>query len=288
MAEAVTKKKLKAPKAGKDLPQGQSDMEIYRKVNKTAQEGAGIGRPAGPSGSAADSTGAPLNADSGQTFPAHLLHSDPYDETFKMKQALLQAGRSQGPNSTPFGQAVLTADDMKAIERKAAMLQASHRLQWVMRNYNMNDPEQRRKLYKMLPQLKQDQLNIINYRAELQKKLAHLRLNGEPQSEEDLDLLYQLSIGVQKLPSGNLWDPFTWSDLFGESGTDDKNNIKRGLFSFNNVFYGGKPDAEFNPVDSMLAALGGQLTTERAQTDIPVAGDFSSRYLSGSGLRPTF
>jgi hypothetical protein len=82
----------------------------------------------------------------------------------------------------------------------------------------------------------EEQKQVIEQRAELEKRLAMIALTGEPESKADLELLFALGTGAIQPPKGVLYDPSTWSDIPGmmeRTGEGRQNALARGLFNRN-------------------------------------------------------
>lgn len=187
--------------------------------------------------------------------PVRMFHRDPYDDVFALKRDLIRKGQGIEP-ATPFGSAQMTADDMEYLTRKKDQLQAAKFEQFVASMYNKNDPAQRELLRKVYPELQAKQEDTIRMRAELEMRLAMIKLNGGPRDRGDLMLLWALASGAITPPKGALWDPSTWKDYQDRRNpTNVVNPIARGLFSPTKLRTAGALDAGKIPYDELMAAL---------------------------------
>lgn len=150
-------------------------------------------------------------------FPVRLFAPDEYDQVAQLKT---QA------DEKVWGQKTLTTDDLEYMKRKAQMQTAANFKQFVGRLYDAKDPAQAAILERLYPALNAERESIIDDRAELEKRLAKLRLRG-PRNEDDLRLLYALAAGEVTAPAGALWDPKTW---YSAADTPEK-RMARGWFS---------------------------------------------------------
>lgn len=206
---------------------------LYQFVGRDAQ-----GNVAGPA--AQDGLGQPL-PDPSMKYPSRAYAPDPYDTTEALKLAAPPA----------MGTKMLTADDLNWMRRKQDQMTAMQFKQFVASMYNENDPAQKALLYKVFPELLSERLSIVNQRFELIKQLTKIRIMGGPQSSDDLKLLFALSSGAVSLPSGNMWDPSSWSGM----ASSPQDALNRGLFSVVKVRQAGQTDATKIPFDQLGSVM---------------------------------
>ncbi len=92
----------------------------------------------------------------------------------------------------------------------------------------------------MLPDLYKDREAMLEEVAELQKRVAMLRMYG-PRSREDLELFWFIITGQVRVPHGPIWK---WEQWF--EGQKDQNAFTAGLFSLRRLIPAYAPS-----VDSM-------------------------------------
>lgn len=198
--------------------------------------------------SAQDMTGASYQrADS--VYPVKLYSPDSYDDIAKMK-----AEYANLKDNAPFGATFATAEDFEWMKAKKDAKTAAAYKQWVLSQYNLADPAQRPLMEKMYPGLFAEMEQEIDSRAEMEKKLAKIRLRGAPSGADEAQLLFALASGAIQPPQGELWNPSTWSDRL----VTDYNSLDsaRGLFSFTKMWRAGKRN-EDNPTDFLAGVLPG-------------------------------
>ena len=162
-------------------------------------------------------------------FPVKASAVDQDDTIEEMKQDLIKLGpKGDGANVngyTPYGQAVLENRDIAWLDRKRQQAQYLDYEKYLANRFNLKDPPTAMFFESIMPRYFQERLAQIHEVAELQKKIAELRLLG-PQSEDDLYMEYAILNGLVQLPKGAVWDPDSWYD------TKDQHELYvRGLFN---------------------------------------------------------
>ena len=259
MADASSKDSVRTPKSSRakvTYPGGQSPKELVDKLTELEQQyGVELVNLIGQHSGQQDGLGQNM-PDQRADYPVRLYAPDKYDSAVQMKRQLIQAA---GPNNnaTPFGQAVMTAEDMNWLAKKRDQMTAAQFKQFVSGMYNKNDPAQAALLHKVYPELLEEQKQILEDRIDLVKRLAMMKLYGQPRDKEDLRLLFALSSGAVQPPTGNLWDPSSWSaDGFGfGTSASDGSAIRRGLFSAVKQYKAGTSDMTKVPFDQLLAVM---------------------------------
>ena len=178
--------------------------------------------------------------DRGTSYPVRLYAPDPYDSTLEIKKAA---------DERVFGQKMMTDRDVEWMARKRDQMTAAEFKQFVASMYNQNDPAQLALLHEVYPQLLEEQKAIVNERFDLLKRLTMMAITRKPESQEDLQLLFALNTGAIKLPTGNMWDPSSWSD--GSIAQTKANAMKRGLFSPVRLSKAGAGDSSKMPFDAL-------------------------------------
>jgi hypothetical protein len=254
MADASDKSSVRTPKsksAKVTYPGGERPKELVTALTELEQKyGIELVNLIGQHGGADDGLGQPMSGKA-DDYPVRLYAPDKYDDAVAIKRSLMGA-RTDG--QTPFGMATLQAEDMNYIARKRDQMTAAQFKQFVSGMYNKNDPAQAALLHKVYPELIEEQKQIIEDRIDLVKRLAMIKLYGQPRDKEDLRLLFALSSGAIKPPSGNLWEPSSFTASLDNSAEP---SIKRGFFSPVKVYVSGISDRKKLPFDQLNAVLGG-------------------------------
>lgn len=205
-------------------------------------------------------------------FPVKLTQRDPYDSLASIKKKLVNdKGAVPG-----MGQAVLTTEDLEHLERKRQALQYEDMYRFLDNYFDTKDPAIANWVAGMMPEYFDRREAVIDQQAELQKRVAKLRLRG-PQDRQDLITIYLMNSGALKLPKGPLHMPDQWHDG-GENAFKD--GFKQGLFNPKRLFAGRlalqsqrhdaiSPGTE--SLDSLLRSSYGPLTAGGGQRSGRVA-----------------
>lgn len=186
-----------------------------------------------------DGLGQPVPKTAG-SYPVRLYAPDPYDTEVALKA---QVGDQ-------MGQRTLMQSDLDWLKRKQDQMTAAEFKQFVASMYNINDPAQLARMNKVYPELFDEQMQIINERFDLAKRLAVMAATGEPQSREDLQLLFALNTGAIKLPTGDPWDPKTWTSS-GVIADTKQQAMARGLFSPITGSVAGTGNSAYTPFSAL-------------------------------------
>lgn len=190
------------------------------------------------------------NVDNKSSYPVRLYAPDPYDTEVKLKMEADEA---------IYGKKTLMQSDLDYLRRKQDQMTAAEFKQFVASMYNKNDPAQLARLNKVYPELLDEQKQIVDERFDLMKRLTMMSLTGEPQSREDLQLLFALNTGAIELPLGSPWDPASWNTAGASkpiAGTKDAAYV-RGIFSPVQGQKAGTGDSTKMPFDALRWATGG-------------------------------
>lgn len=190
--------------------------------------------------------------DTKSSYPVRLYAPDPYDTEVALKM---------GADEATFGKKTLMQSDLDYLRRKQDQLTAAQFKQFIASMYNKNDPAQLARLNKVYPELLDEQKQIVDERFDLMKRLTMMSLTGEPQSREDLQLLFALNTGAVQLPMGSPWDPNTWnSGGSNPIAADDGVAFQRGIFSPVKARMAGTGDQAKMPFDALRWATGANPT----------------------------
>lgn len=106
---------------------------------------------------------------------------------------------------------------------------------WLINSINVDDPNQRKWLQEIVPEVMQKRIDFIDDIADIQKRLARIQNLG-PQSKEDLEFLYQLrSMDEQtrKIMDAYIGKPV---HLLHKTDQTQAGGITRGFMNPNNIF----------------------------------------------------
>lgn len=154
-------------------------------------------------------------------FPTRLYKRDKSDDIKDLKSQLVQA--SGGNGNGPFGQIMMTDDDVKWIQRKRDMQQRAHFELWLSKTFDLSNPVHVQMLERVYPEYFSRRLAKLEEDAELQKRLAKMRIHNGAVDKEDMMLLYAIQSGQVKVPNAPLWRP--------EASYPVSDELQRGLFS---------------------------------------------------------
>lgn len=256
MADATSKDSVRTPKSSRakvTYPGGQSPKELVDKLTELEQQyGVELVNLVGQRSGQEDGLGQNMPG-ARDDYPVRLYAPDKYDSAVQMKRQLI--GQSKG-TETPFGQAVMTAEDMNWLAKKRDQMTAAQFKQFVSGMYNKNDPAQAALLHKVYPELLEEQKQILEDRIDLVKRLAMMKLYGQPRDKEDLRLLFALSSGAVEPPKGDLWDPSSWTQ-YSNSNVADGNEIQRGFFSAVKQYKAGYQSMSKMPFDQLSSVMNG-------------------------------
>lgn len=260
MSNVKDTSRVRGPKEGKvKYPGGtraaQLEKELQRLRDEFGQElvqiTAAANAPGAPT-SGQDGLNQPLQTSADDPYPVKLYEPDPYDTMVQMKTKLL--GGQPGV-ATPFGQAMLTTDDLRWMRDKQAQATAAEFKQFVGGQlFNVNDPRQRDELNKVYPELLQEQEKIISDRADFIKRLALMRLHGGPQDKDDVRLLFALNSGAVRLPQGDLWRPSSWENVSADL-SEAANAVQRGFFSPQRYYARNSSNMGKMPFDALTSVM---------------------------------
>lgn len=172
----------------------------------------------------------PDGADRGDTtaidFPVKISAPDDRDTAKELKADM--AATNNGVS--PFGQVHATDEDFEYLAQKRDQIERFGYQKFLAKSFDLTNPAERELLEKVAPDYYKSREEEINQQAELQKRLAHIRLRG-PRSEEDMMTLWAIHTKRIPMPEGPLWDPASWTTTSSEQGS-----FNRGLFNPRRLF----------------------------------------------------
>lgn len=210
----------------------------------------------------------------GREFPAHLSTVSSYDDYVERKVNAPEA----------LGYKMLSDKDLEWMKEKEENIQFAEFENWCATYFDMKDPAIARLVEEMLPEFFKRREAVIEEVAELQKRIAYLRLHG-PKSKDDLFLVYMLNNGKLKVPQGAVWDPENWYP-----GQKDDKNFARGLFNPHRLMGAPKVGdfAEHWAYNKPSAAPNGQglLTSGINPQGMPPFTAFDAAFTNAAGANP--
>ncbi len=168
-------------------------------------------------------------------FPVPLGSAQPDDLQMNVRQQVVNQQTGVVPG---YGVAVADSQVFDYIERKKeAEIEADFRA-WVMSQSDFSDPARAEFWNRVAPWITDLKIQEIEKNAELQKRLATVKVRG-PTSEEDFKLLYFIKNGIIRMPSQPLHMMDADTTLYPNKDFTD-GGFKRGLF--NPLAYVPKPN----------------------------------------------
>lgn len=155
-------------------------------------------------------------------FPTRLFRNDPNDDYEAIKTNLVQTAASQN-GSTPFGMATLTDRDVAWLKGKRDAMQRADFEVWLTKMFDLRDPSHVQILERVYPEYFSRRLQKLEDDANLQLRLAKIRLHGgQAMDKDDLLLIYGIQSGQVRVPTQALWRPETAYPI---------DSVNRGLFN---------------------------------------------------------
>ncbi len=165
-----------------------------------------------PAQRAFDQNGVPVKGP-GAMFPVKQTAFDPDDDRFEMKMKAPAA----------LGFKMLEEKDLQNLQRKADQQQYAQVEQFAEQYFDMTNPAICRMVEQIMPNFFSRRLAELEQTADLQMRIAKLRLYGV-KDEEDIFLEFALRSGKIPIPTGPLWDPAQPANA-----AENENNYYRGL-----------------------------------------------------------
>ncbi len=164
-----------------------------------------------PAQRAFDQNGVPVKGP-GAMFPVKQTAFDPDDDRFEMKM--------KAPPQLGFK--MLEEKDLQNLQRKADQQQYAQVERFAEQYFDMTNPAICRMVEQIMPNFFSRRLAELEQTADLQMRIAKLRLYGV-KDEEDIFLEFALRSGKIPIPTGPLWDPAQ------PSAAQNEANYYRGL-----------------------------------------------------------
>jgi len=150
-------------------------------------------------------------------FPVRLFPHDKDDNLIDLKMKA---------DPAVLGAKTLTTKDLEWLQRKQEAQNAAQFKLYAAQLFDSKNPAELQILNQIMPDLLQEKYEIVDRRAELDARLAKMRLRGFPRDQEDLQLAFAIKSGQVELPEGTLWKPDEW-----KSKNDVSQKLSRGIFS---------------------------------------------------------
>lgn len=200
------------------------------------------------------------NTSASSGFPVQLGTADPEDLKMNLRQQVV----NKDGNVPNYGMAVADDTVMSYIERKKeAEIEADYR-SWIMAQSDFSDPARAEFWNKVAPWITDLKMQEIEENANLQKRLATIKVKG-PTSEEDFKTLYFIQNGVIRMPT----KPLHLMDQDDQRyAGKDKLDFRRGLF---NPLATRPPPKGMAPKDSFIPQKWGNSLPKEMGADPNVA-----------------
>lgn len=223
-SSGVAKKIFKGHKTPGMNSQGPADRlehirEKYRPPGRIEDGSWGGGQTLG-------GNNAPINMD--RRFPVEVGRADPHDKLFDIKRQYVQGslldpeGKQIKPND--LGQAIFDESDKNYLADKEKQRIEAEYESFASSVFNLDDPATAALVgEKILPDFYKKREAEIEKQAELQTRLAMIRLRGYPKDAKELSLAFAIQKGLIQLPEGSIWDPSSWAAK--------KADLARGFFN---------------------------------------------------------
>lgn len=139
-----------------------------------------------------------------RNFPLKLMKPDYNDDMMELKKDLV-GGRATG--ATPLGVATLGQEEMRYLMDKQKRKQYVDEMRFFDMMFADANPAEAERLRRINPVLHNARLQDLEDRADLQKRLAKIRIEGSISDMDDFRLLYNIYVGRVDLPAGPLYAP---------------------------------------------------------------------------------
>jgi hypothetical protein len=160
--------------------------------------------------------------------------------------------RSQLSKQAPGLQQFATDGDLAAIDHARKNKNYANYLQFAETFFDMRNPAIAAFAEKVVPDYFERRKQQIDEVADLQKRVANLRLLGV-RTPEDMKLYYMVTSGQVKLPKGPIYD---WKQWYSDS--DKSDSFNRGMFNYKRVLSKGnrakEADDRYDWANGMLGA----------------------------------
>lgn len=169
-----------------------------------------------------DASSNPASVTGASAFPTRLYNHDNRDDYEEIKTGLVKTNGL----GTPFGQAVLQDSDIAWLKSKRDAMQRADFEVWLTKMFDLTNPSHVQILERVYPEYFSRRLAKLEEDAELQLRLAKIRLHGgSAVDKEDLMLIYGIQSGHVQVPTQALWKPEAAGSPYANA------DYKRGIFS---------------------------------------------------------
>jgi len=188
-------------------------------------------------------------------FPAQFSQPDRAGVgRLQIKEGLVSRGGMTGTVS--FGE-----KDAKVLQDRQKLGEALAFDQWLSTKFDPDDINGQMMLSKVAPEWYSRREQQIDLDAELQKRLAKIRLRGI-QSQGDVKLVYAIETGKVKLPSHALWDPRPRANADYVPGLLSVRrwapNIATGPYTGPGSMFNGTPNTATVNAPGLMSTMGNQ------------------------------
>lgn len=168
----------------------------------------------------------------GKQFSVKLGKPDPQDRKYDLLKNIITPGTKDIPVPQTKDGLVPVADDeyYQYISRKVdAELEANFE-GWVMNQVDFSSPEKYQHWTRIAPFVQAKREAVLNEQAELQKRLALIKMRG-PESEDDLKLLFAFHTGLVNVANAPLYKLEDDKITFEGKKTGPSSSFTAGLLS---------------------------------------------------------
>lgn len=177
----------------------------------------------------------------GLPYPVRITPRDPRDEGMAFRAAV--ASQTPGAGLTYDSKIPLTKDELKYWADRRDRERVVAKAEFMLSLCDLRTEEGRSRAQKIIPEIIEQQEQAIQTKAELQKRIAMIRLRGV-QDKEDAELLYMLHSGQIAQDTSPLFDPSGWA---GKAQSADA-ELTRGMFNpTNRSITGRRATAQYGP-----------------------------------------
>lgn len=210
-----------------------------------------------------------------QKFAARLAQPDPEDRKWFLRSQAIQKEDGASTGKTAAGMAVAPEEFYAYLERKKdAQLYADYQA-WAIKQMNTQTPEAQAYWKNILSWVSKRREEILDEQADVQKKLARIRIHGI-QNEEDLQFLFALRQGLITLSNSPLYALDEATTV--EKGQAPQNEYTTGMFSpYRKYFISDefvKKEQIMNPADPYKNADSPDLTSTGFKAKFGIDGLF--------------
>jgi hypothetical protein len=169
------------------------------------------------------------NADANQIgqFPVQYFQKHEGEETIAAYRELQEKGLYGASENALFNKTSIPDEVRDYIVDKRESEQLRLFEEWLNKTYDMGNPLEVNHLRSLYPAFFEKRIQQVEKDADMMKRLARIRIQGGPQTTEDLYLMFAIQselIDLSQIDS-TLWNPTPYD------GGADKKIVERGLFN---------------------------------------------------------